>query len=124
MRKHPGKSVEDCVDFVINSSKIHTYRDIEWRTLNELSTKLGETSASNIYRWVKLHPGKIHEYIDKVLDRPKRKGSYRGIEWKDYRDLSKKLGKSQTYVGVWVNRNPDKSLTDLIDQILGEKESH
>lgn len=51
-------------------------------------------------------------------------GSYRGYTWNSLRDLSMKLGKSKTYVRVWLNNNEGKKVTDCIDSYLDNVQTY
>lgn len=115
--RHPGKTVFNYID----ESAVKTYKGITWRNKNQLAIALGIPNGT-IYNVFKEHPELTEEsYIDYILSKKPHNGSYRGITWNDYRDLSRQLGKGQTYVGTWVCRNKDKPINDLIDSILGEE---
>lgn len=51
-------------------------------------------------------------------------GSYRGYTWNSLRDLSTKLGKSKTYVRMWLNQNEGKGVTDCIDVHLDSVQTY
>ena len=125
LKRHPDKSENDFIDYILGKG----YKGFTWRNPHQLSIVLGEGNSSNIYRYLKKHPDKSEEdYIDYKL----AKGeigkiecpfSYRGITWTTKRDLSRQFGKCETYAGTWMFRNKDKTIHDLIDILLEEKES-
>lgn len=51
-------------------------------------------------------------------------GSYRGYTWSSLRDLSVQLGKSKTYVRMWLNKHDNKTVNDCIDDQLDNYESY
>lgn len=115
---HPNHTQKDAIDHVLGKE----YKGIRWFNRHHLSQVLG-VANSTIYNYLKNNPDKTEEdYIDHVLVKKPHHGSYRDITWIDWHDLSRKLGKCESYVGVWVKRNEGKPITDLIDSILGEVE--
>lgn len=47
-----------------------------------------------------------------------KKGSYKSYTWKSYTDLSRQLGKCNSYVYCWLKNNKDKTVYDCIDYSL------
>ena len=124
LNRHPDKSETDFIDHVLGKE----YKGFAWRNVHQLSIELGERNSSNIYRYLKEHPDKSEEdYIDYKLTKGEigkieYPFSYRGITWTTKRDLSRQFGKCETYAGTWMFRNKDRTIHDLIDILLEEKE--
>lgn len=116
LMKNPGKTIEDFIDYILDKPK--EYRGIKWNNLYQLSLKLNVSDAT-VYRFIKCNPDKsVEDFIDMVLDKKPHNGSYRGLVWSTYVDLAAQLGKSDSFVRVWMKRNPDKSIEDCIDYVL------
>ena len=92
------------------------YRGITWVSNNDLAKKLGVSHASVNYHRSK---GKTHAEIIDYYTKPdsaKEAGNYRGISWTSDRDLSRKLGKSSSF--VWSHLQTGKTREEIIDTIL------
>lgn len=95
---------------------MNTYRDITWRTITELSLKLGK-NPSYVSGVLIRHPEMtIESVIDRVLGK-----EYRGIIWHNHVELSEALGLNKTYASAWFKRHPNKTENEFIDYILGKE---
>lgn len=113
---HPELTEEDCIDRILDSKK--TYRGISWNNLYQLSKALN-VSNSYIYVFLKKNPQKtVEDYIDLVLSKTPHSGTYKELSWTNWAELSIQLGKSESYVRVWMKRNSDKTIEECIDYIL------
>lgn len=116
--RNPDKTIYDFIDYTLDKSK--EYKGITWDNLYQLSLKLNVPNTT-IYRFIKYNPDKsVEDFIDIILDKKPHNGSYRGLVWNTYTDLAAQLGKSGSYIRVWMKRNPDKSIEDCIDYVLGK----
>ena len=111
-----GKSYEQIIDYCLDKSK--TYRGVTWISHKDLCEKLGKNDS---YVYVNLKKGKSYEQIidyclDYIPPTQRTQRTYRGISWTSNRNLSKKLGKAQSY--VYVNLKMGKSYEDIIDYVL------
>lgn len=81
LSKHKEKTVYDCIDAVIKDSisprerRVNTrgsggtYKEYSWRSLRELTEKLGK-QGDYVSNWLHAHPSKtVYDCIDYVLDR-------------------------------------------------------
>ena len=97
-----------------------TYRGITWENDRELSRKLGKWNNFVLYHKNRGHKT-YEQIIDMVLDnkdKPKRNiiRTYNGITWRSDRDLSLKLGKSESYVNYY--KTLGKTYEEIIDIAL------
>ena len=99
-RRQNGKTYEEIIDEVLDNDDtvINSYRGITWSSKRELSKKLGKNEAY-IYYHINNMGESYKKIIDNVLDNEDTViNSYRGITWSSRKELSKKLGKSETYI--------------------------
>lgn len=134
LKNNPDKTIEDCIKFATEKDTNISDSGISYRNYSDLSKRLGK-SYGYVSGWLSKNPGKtVTDCIDYVMNdknsknhswtRKSLSNTMYGFKYAydSYAELSKKLGKSDTYVTSYLHDHPDATAEDVIVQAtLGSK---